>query len=204
MNADKPLVGMKSPRFYHQFRTCEPYRLPRDLSTAPPDKPRQTASLPLPDSEVLPCFCLTATTTTEKLRIVFSKHGLQGRGGSLRHGMDLLDHAKNVRGHHEQISNSARTRIPIGVWRPSWHEHAGACRDLDLVFANLNAQGALEYVPGLVIVVVEMPWCYETRRSRRATGILPFGNNKSIADRAKNVSRKRRSDYRRAHTQVPS
>jgi hypothetical protein len=67
------------------------------------------------------------------------------------------------------------------MWRPVRHEHARARADLDLVIANLNAQGPFEYVPCLVVAVVEMPWCYMPRRSRRATCIPPFGNYKIIA-----------------------
>src|SRR5882724_7145506 len=52
----------------------------------------------------------------EELGVVFAKHGLEGGGGSFRHGVDFLNQAKNVRGHDEQISNSAWTRIPISVW----------------------------------------------------------------------------------------
>jgi hypothetical protein len=82
---------------------------------------------------------------------------------------------------------------------PSWHKHARARTDLDLVVANLNAQGPFECVPGLVIAVVEMPWGYQARWSCRATGITPFGNNKSIGDGTKDVSRKRGSDNRWTH-----
>src|ERR1700730_5572864 len=70
--------------------------------------------------------------------------------------MNFLNQPKNIRGHDEQISNSARARIPICVWHSSWHEHARARGDLDLIGADLNAQDTLEYVPSLIVAVVEM------------------------------------------------
>jgi len=75
----------------------------------------------------------------------------------------------------------ARARVPISVRCPRGTNTPEPAPTIDLVVANLNAQGPFERVPGLVIAVVEMPWGYQARWSCRATGITPSATTKALA-----------------------
>jgi hypothetical protein len=59
---------------------------------------------------------------SQQFRVIFLKHCFHGSRRTLRHGMNLLNQAKDVCGHDKQISCGSRTRIPVGMLRASRHE----------------------------------------------------------------------------------
>ena len=108
--------------------------------------------------------------------------------------MNLLNQPENIRGHDEQIANRDRRRIPVGMGRAAWNEHARTRARFKFIFTRSDAQGALKHVPGFVVAVMDVRWSDETRRIRGSAGIPPFSQHKSVVDRPDDPSGERRCD----------
>jgi len=66
-------------------------------------------------------------------------------------------------------------------------------------FAAANVEKAFEDVPGLVILVMDVPGSNETRMAGRAAGITPFGNDEGSVRATQDVASQRRSKYPGGH-----
>src|SRR5262249_54391546 len=124
----------------------------------------------------------TTSSGSQQFGIVFFKELLKRGRRPFRELMQLLDHVINVGRHDQQIAQWLGTGIPVGVRRSSRHEDAGARASLNLVVAHPNSQDALEDIPRLIIVSMQMQRRNITRWTRISAGISPFGNDKAVID----------------------
>jgi hypothetical protein len=92
-------------------------------------------------------------------------------------GMDILNQPINLRGHHEQVSNQPGAWIPIRVRRASRHKNGRARHGLHYILPHPNTQRALENIPGLIIVAMEVQGSDPSRRPRRSVRVLPLGDH---------------------------
>ena len=98
----------------------------------------------------------TAGELVEELRVVFLEDRLKSGPRSFFHRMDFLDKAVNVGGHHKEITNRSRPRIPIGVRGTFRYEDGGSGANLNVGVADADAQNALEDIPSLVVAVMKV------------------------------------------------
>ena len=71
--------------------------------------------------------------------------------------------------------------IPVGMGRSPLHEHPRARVGFYYSTASLNMQSTFHYVPGLVVVVMQVPRCNEPRLFTRAARIAPLRDYEIIA-----------------------
>jgi hypothetical protein len=130
------------------------------------------------------------------LGVEFAEQRSKGFWGTPWHHVDFSNLSMKDRSHNEQIANGCRPWIPKRVRGSSRHEHTRSCPCLNLILFDRNSQVPSEDIPHLIIMMMKVPRCNESRRSRRAAGVPPLGHNKSIVDGTKNVPRQWRSDHR--------
>ena len=91
--------------------------------------------------------------------------------------MNSLDKAEDVGRHNQQIPNTTGTGIPKRVRRAAADEHGGTGGSFNFVFSGLHAESSFQHVPGFVVVVVDVAWGNQARRSRGSALVLPFGDH---------------------------
>jgi len=129
-----------------------------------------------------------------------AKDFAKGGRASIRGGMDRLDEAMNARCHDEQVAKAVRAGVPIGVRSASRDEDGDSGRGFHILIAHLNPKLSFQDIPRFIIFVVYVHRRDQSARLPRATGVLPFGDDEAIIDRANRFSRERRC--RRFHRAV--
>lgn len=88
--------------------------------------------------------------------MVFLKECAECGGAAVDGRMYLLNQAKGIGGHYQQIANRLGTRIPKGVRRAAWNQYGRTLGGLDFGIANLNAESAGKDVPDFVIAMMKV------------------------------------------------
>src|ERR1700730_14532779 len=114
----------------------------------------------------------------EEFGVVFRENRTKQAGSSLRHGVNFLNQAINVRGHHQEIPHWSRPRIPIGVRGSPAHKSRRTRVGFDLALADSYAQAAFQDIPSLIVAMVEVHGSDKARRAWGTAGGPPLGDHK--------------------------
>jgi hypothetical protein len=78
----------------------------------------------------------------------------------------------------------------------SGNEDGRAGPSFDDIVADLDVEDSFKDIPGFVILVMQMTGSDKAGRSRRAAGIAPFGDDKTLVGGTDDVTCERRDDER--------
>lgn len=81
-------------------------------------------------------------------------------------------------------------------------QNGRARHGLHYILPHPNTQRALENIPGLIIVAMEVQGSDPSRRPRRSARVLPLGDHEICPHGPNHISRKRRCSYGRTHAQM--
>ena len=93
---------------------------------------------------------------SQQFRVILPKQGLKGFRIAISHCVDFLNHPKGIRGHNQQVAETAGTGIPVSMWCSAWHHYSGPSVGFDFTVADLNAQSAFQDIPDFIVPVVEV------------------------------------------------
>jgi hypothetical protein len=105
--------------------------------------------------------------------------------------MERLDEAVNGRRHNDQVSGRPWRRVPEGMRRSAWHDHATARGNIDLALIDPEGQNAFEHVPGFIVTIVDVQRGDERWRVGAATPIDHFGQDQVGPRRSDGPTRQR-------------
>lgn len=93
---------------------------------------------------------------TDELGVVLFKDSLEHRRRPVLCGVNLLNQAIDVRGHHKQVSNRFTVRIPVSMRRSPWHKHRRTRARFNFIRSNLHPQSPVKDVPRFIVMPVKV------------------------------------------------
>src|SRR5262249_8304251 len=113
-----------------------------------------------------------------QLRIVLFENFFQRRPRAVLQSMNLLNQPKNVRRHNQQIARRLRPRIPVGIRGSTGNQNCRSSSGFYFFHSPCNPQSTFEYVPSLIILVMNVPWRNQPWWLKTSARIAPLRNNK--------------------------
>jgi hypothetical protein len=140
------------------------------------------------EGEIARFSSLGAIVESQQLRVILPKQRAKDFRIAIDHCVDLLNHPKGIRGHNQQVAETAGAGIPVSMWCAAWHHYSGPGVSFNFAVADLNAQRAFQDIPDFIIPVVEVQGSDESSLIDWTTRILPLSNHETLSGRTNCIS----------------